>query len=325
MGDDALALDVRCHAQELADGDHAGAAHTGHHQAPYAVNRGGQVGDSGFWNVVVLAWRCQRRRFFLAQAAAFDGHKTRAKAFDAGDVFVTRALVDLALAAKVGFQRFDADAIALCAAVAAAFADQLVNHHAHRRVDQRAALAAAAFFGGAGLVVNDDGGALDLPEFALYAVEFVAVLHVHAVGQAFGASVFVRLVGDHHDALGAFGAHALGDLDHAVALGPLAHLLAAGHGHRVVVQNLVGNVHARCNRLAHRQQAAVEIGAVTQVGEYVLVVGKGLLADPGHALTAHLGEARGGAVHPNAHEMAANAGHGARALGHLGAGVVRAT
>ena len=56
----------------------------------------------------------------------------------------------------------------------------------------------------------------------------------------------------------------------------------------------------------------------------MLVVGKRLLPDPGHALAAHLGKARGGAVHPDGHEMAANAGHGARALGHLGAGVVRA-
>ena len=69
----------------------------------------------------------------------------------------------------------------------------------------------------------------------------------------------------------------------------------------------------------------MEIGAVAQIGKNVLVVGKGLLPDPRHALAAHLGKARGGAVHPDGHEMAANAGHGARALGHLGAGVVRAT
>jgi hypothetical protein len=97
----------------------------------------------------------------------------------------------------------------------------------------------------------------------------------------------------------AFGPHALRDLHHAVALGPLAHLLAAGHGHRVVVEQLVGDVHARRDALANGQDAAVEVGAVAQVGEHVLVVAEGLLADPGHALAAHLGEGAGGAVHPD--------------------------
>ena len=103
LGDDALAFHVRSHAQQLADGDDAGAAHASHHQAPDAVVRGGQVGDSGLGNIFHLAGACQRWRLLLAQAAAFHRDKARAKAFDARDVFVAGALVDLALAAKVGF------------------------------------------------------------------------------------------------------------------------------------------------------------------------------------------------------------------------------
>jgi hypothetical protein len=79
--------------------------------------------------------------------------------------------------------------------------------------------------------------------------------------------------------------------DHRMALGPLADLLAAGHRHGVVVEDLVGDVDAGGDALADRQQAAVEIGAVAQVGEHVLVGREGLLADPGHALAAHLREA----------------------------------
>ena len=37
LGDDAFAFDVRRHAQQLADGDHARAAHARNHQAPDAV------------------------------------------------------------------------------------------------------------------------------------------------------------------------------------------------------------------------------------------------------------------------------------------------
>ena len=109
-----------------------------------------------------------------------------------------------------------------------------------------------------------------------------------------------------------------------MALRPLAHLLAARHGDGIVVENLVGDVHARGNALADRQQAAVKIGAVAQIGKHMLVGRERGLADPGHAFAAHLGEGGGGAVHPGGHVMAANAGHGARTFGHARAGVVRA-
>ena len=138
-------------------------------------------------------------------------------------------------------------------------------------------------------------------------------------------TVFVGFVGDHIDAPRALGPHALRDLHHAVAFGSLAHALAAGHGHRVVVQNFVGDVDPGSDALAHRQHAAVKVSAVANVGKHVGVVAEGLLAHPGHALAAHLGKAGGAAVHPQRHEVATNAGHGARALGHAGAGVVRAT
>ncbi len=54
------------------------------------------------------------------------------------------------------------------------------------------------------------------------------------------------------------------------------------------------------------------------------VGGERRLADPRHAFAAHLAEAHGRAVHPDRHVVAADAGDGARAFGHLGRGVVRA-
>ena len=110
-----------------------------------------------------------------------------------------------------------------------------------------------------------------------------------------------------------------------MALGGFAHALPTGHGHRVVVQNFVSDVDPSGNALAHRQHAAVKVSAVANVGKHVGVVAERLLAHPGHALTTHLGKACGAAVHPKRHEVTTNAGHGARAFGHAGAGVVWAT
>ena len=263
LGDDAFAFDVRRHAQQLADRDDARTAHARDHQAPYTVmrllqieyRRHRQTGSR-------TAARGLRQTFLFTQCATLHSDKAGAKTFDARNVFITRALVDAPFAAQLGFQWLHTHAIALHAAVAAAFADQFVNHHARGRVHQGAAFAAAALFGGAGLVVNNDGGAFDFAHHALHRVQAVAVLYSYTFGQAFDTIVFFGFVGHHHNALRTFGAHALRDLDHAVALGAFADLLAAGHGHRIVVQNFVGDIYTRRNRLAHRQQAAMEVRAI---------------------------------------------------------------
>jgi len=101
-------------------------------------------------------------------------------------------------------------------------------------------------------------------------------------------------------------------------------MLAAGHRGRVVIEDLVGDVGLGGDRLADREAAGMEIGAVAEIGEHVLLVGEGSDADPRHALAAHMGEGLGAAIHPQRHEMTADAGEGAAAFGHLGRGVVRA-
>src|SRR5690606_39775920 len=87
---------------------------------------------------------------------------------DAAEVLVAVALVDLALAAELGFLRQHRHAEALGAAVAAAFADQRIHHNALLRIDQLAALAAAALLGGASLVVDQDRRALHLAQHLLH-------------------------------------------------------------------------------------------------------------------------------------------------------------
>src|SRR5439155_24197053 len=124
------------------------------------------------------------------------------------EVLVAAVLVDAALAAELGLQRFDAQAVARLAAIAAAFAHQLVDHHALGRVDQLAALAAAALLGGGGLIVDDRGGAGDLAELAVDRVELVAVVLGDA-GLARRDVVLRRLVGHAHELGHALGSRAV--------------------------------------------------------------------------------------------------------------------
>ncbi len=329
----AFAFDVRSHPQQLADGDDPGTADARHHDAP---GRRARAQLRQRW----LGQRRQGRRIRhariapgLAQLAASYGDEAGAKALDAGKVLVARALVDGALAAELGLQRLHAQAVALHAAIATALADALVDHGTLVGVGHQAALAAAAFLGGAGLVIDDRGHALGVAAFALHAIKLVAVQHRHVGRQrqrhaAERGVVRARVLGGlirHDEELAhPLAAQAVHDLQHRVPLGPLAHGLAAGHGHRVVVQDLVRDVDPGGNRLPDSQQPAVKVGAIAQVREDVLFVRERLLPHPRHALAPHLRERNRVAVHPDRHVMAANARHRARALGHPRRGVVRA-
>ena len=65
------------------------------------------------------------------------------------------------------------------------------------------------------------------------------------------------------------------------------------------------------------------VGTVAEIGENMLGFDKRRLADPGHALAAHMGVGMGVAAHPHRHEVTADAGGGAAAFRHAGGGVMR--
>ena len=224
-------------------------------------------------------------------------------------------MIDLALTTKFCFQGLHAHAVRLHAAVPAALTHQLIDHHARAWIHHGAAFATATFFGGAHLVINDDGAAFYVAQLFLQPVELIAVVHGHAFWKPSTRAllqgiVFFRLVCYDDCFNRAFGPHGLGNLHHRMAFRAFANLLAASHGDGVVVQDFVGDVHTCRNRLANGQQAAVKVSAVTQIGKDVGIGGERLLANPRHALTAHLREPHGAAVHPQRHVMAPNAGHG---------------
>ena len=311
----ALAFQMRRHADDGPDGDDSGAADAGDDDA---------VGVIGQRKLRIGQRRPVLRHgdalaFF--ELGAVHGDEGRAEAFDAGIILVATRLVDGALAAPFGRQRLHRDAIRFHAAIAAAFADEIVDHHALVGIGESAALAAAAFLGGAGLVIDEDAHAGHGGELALQRVEFVAVMHSQSARPIGALGVFPRRVGGNDHAAGAFGSDLARDLidGEAAVIG-----LAAGHRHRVVEENFVGHLHPGGDRRADGHIAGVVVGAVAQILEYVVACGERRLADPVGALAAHLGVAERFPVHPLRHVMAADAGVGAAAFGHAGRGVVRA-
>ena len=249
-----------------------------------------------------------------------DGHETRTETLDAGIVLVAVVLVDLALAPVLGVLRQHGDAERLLAAVAAAFADQRVDEDALLRIFHLAALAPAPLLGRAGLIVDQHRYARHLAQALLHGVELGTIDELDAGREHRMIRPFLDVVGHHHDRLHAFAAHLVGDVRHGQGA---VDRLAAGHRDRIVVKDLVGDVDLGRDRLADRQRAGMEIGAVAEVLEDVLGLGERRLPAPGRAFAAHLRERVGAPVHPGDHVVAADAAERARAFRHRGRGVVR--
>src|SRR6185369_8614358 len=175
LRDDALAFEVRGHAEQLADRDDAGAADARDDDPPRLFGqrqrRLGRRRDGGEARPLVGIG------LGALQLAALDRDEARAEAAQARVVLVAGVLVDPALAPELGLDRLDREAVALHRAVAAAFADELVDADALGRVLHRAALATPALFGRTRLVVDDDGRARELAQLLLDVVELVAVMH----------------------------------------------------------------------------------------------------------------------------------------------------
>src|SRR5258708_19800967 len=106
-----------------------------------------------------------------------DRDKTRTKSLDAGIVLVAVRLVDLPLAAEFGVERLHRNAIRGLRAIAAAFADAVVDEDALRRIRIQSPLAAAALFGGASLDVDQNGKPLEVSQLALNLIHFPPLIN----------------------------------------------------------------------------------------------------------------------------------------------------
>ena len=254
------ALEVRRHRQRLANGDHAGAADPGHQQAEgpgRSVDlRFGQLREH---RVALCNCPCPRvdrvlrgcGRRGLAQLAASDGDKARAKAFGAGEVLVAARLIDLALAPETSFERLDRHAAGDGAAIAAALADRAVDEGALVRIGPFAALAQPSALGGAGLVVQDHGHIGEFAEIALHRIELGAMVNLDDRCQR-NTFPLARIIADQRDLLHALG----GEFTQDAGNRQLAvDRLAAGHRDEAVVQDLVGDRHMSGDRLTQREKA----------------------------------------------------------------------
>ena len=119
-----LALDMGGHAEQRADRQHAGAADAADGDVIGPLQRRPRRRLRQFADIADAS------RHAAAQLAAVDGDEGRAKALYAGIVLVAGRLVDGALAAHLGFQRLDRNAVRLHRAIAAAFADRRIDHDA---------------------------------------------------------------------------------------------------------------------------------------------------------------------------------------------------
>ena len=307
----ALAVEVCSSAQQLRDGHHASAADAGDQDVG-----GIGLGWRGWQVACELVERRSIRRGAL-QFGAAQRHKRGAEASQARQIDVAGALVDAALGAVFRVERHDGDAIRLPRTVPAAFAYRVVDDDAHIRFGCHAALAAAAQLGGAGLFVDQHRAAGRGAQLALHGVEPTARRHRE------GSALMPLWIVAHHAHRGhALGAHLGDDVRHCQRT---VHRLSAGHRDGIVGEHFVGDVDARRHGSADSQNAGMEIGAVAQVHEDVLLIRERRLADPVDAFRAHVRHRAGGAPHPLRHVVAADAGAGTAAFGHARGDVVRTT
>ena len=159
-----------------------------------------------------------------------------------------------------------------------------------------AALASPPLLGRAGLVVDQHRQAAALRQLPLHRVEIVAMMDVDAGRQAAAAGGSARGSSLTTTTCRAPSAeHLRCDLvDRQAAV----QLLPAGQRHRVVEQDVEGDVGAGGHRRADHETAGVVVGAVADVLEDMAAGRERRLADPVGALAAHLGVALGLPVHP---------------------------
>src|SRR5579864_8157132 len=86
---DALALEMRGHPEKCADRNDPGAANPGDENAEGLVERG-QAGFGEGREALLAAIAGSA----LLEAAAFDGHETRAEPLEAGEILVAARLID---------------------------------------------------------------------------------------------------------------------------------------------------------------------------------------------------------------------------------------
>ena len=216
------------------------------------------------------------------------GHERRTIAFQAGVIEVAGGLVDLGLGSKAGAHRLHRQAVAHPATVPAALAQPLVDDHPMRRYRRPAPLTIPPGLGGASLIVDEYAHPCYLSQAFLGLDQTGSWPHRHP-GRQRHPPIPIGIFGGDED-LGHPHVHQQGA--HRGHISPAHRILAAGHGHRAVEQQLVGDVDLGRHRRADRQLPGMEKRAVAQVLDEVVALQERAHADPLGALVAHAGDGR---------------------------------
>ena len=232
--------------------------------------------------------------------------------------------MDPRLAAELGVDRLHGQAVRLGPAVAAALTDPLVDEDPLRRLDGQPALALAPQLGRAFLVVDEDRDAVHAGQLFLGRGQPVPVTDLHARGQPH-PPVPPGVLGRDHDLPDPLGQQRGRDVRHRHLPD---RLLAAGHRHRAVVEQLERDPGAGGDRLPDGEAAGMVERPVANVLDQMRLGHERLHADPGRPFAAHVREADDLAEplfgHEDGQRRAADPRADQRARRHLGRPVVRA-
>ena len=311
-------LEMGRHAENGPDSDDTGPAYPVDDPGPAIVER---MEDRIGHTFQRIAGGTRHLRSRLAQLAAMDRDEGGTEAVETGEILVAARLVDAPLATELRFHRLHRHTVRLHPAIAAAFANELVDEDALVGIGIGTTLAPPTLFRSTGLIIEKHRDARHLAQFALDIVQFVAVVDRHPRWPCNRAGISVGIVGNECDALDTFGANLPRN---RINRQPALMRLPAGHRNGVVIEDLVGYVRVRRESEADRQSARVIICAVSEILEEMRARGKWRLADPLRALPAHLREALGLPVHPERHVGTTDPGRGNGTLRHIGRRVVRA-
>ena len=278
------AIEHRCGRQHLRHGHNARAADPDDQQRrllhsfgfgwciAHAVGRAGGVGNDRVVGVDL------------------DGHEGRAISAQTTQVEVAGLLVNLRFAPKGRLDRVHAHAVRHLAAMTAAFADRLVDHHSGRWGLQGASLATAPEIGCASLVVDQGSHTGNISELPLHGIEFSPVDHPTTGSEVRVRVVLVDIVGNHDGRHHALGVEPASQLGHRHLTGGV---LTAGHGYDAVVEQLERDVGVGCDRLTYRERTTVEEGSIAQVLKPMRVAHERRGANPLRPFATHLREPDG--------------------------------
>src|SRR5579872_961959 len=179
-----------------------------------------------------------------------------------------------------------AHAIGLADTIPAAFTNSFVDYDADGGFFQFAAASQAALFRGALLIVNNCCYAGNFFQRSHDIRQIVTVAQLGTGGQG-DARVFGNIVGENDDLLDALGFEFARQGGNGQCA---AGLLSASHCDRTVIENLVRDIYAGCNRGLYGERTGMKVSAIADVLKDMFALDERRHANPRSSLSTHMGQ-----------------------------------